>query len=171
MVKPIPIRFNPDLLARDAAMYTASIPLVQFTRLSRMVLQPEGNMEAELRFYRRKNHIAVSGKLSADITLVCQRCLCTMRKNISTQYELVFVTSELVAAQLPKELDPVILAEDGHMHVVDLFEDELLLQLPTIPKHEDMLQCAKFESAVQEANSEASRKPGPFDVLKKIDFH
>ena len=123
MVKPTPNRFNPDLLARDSTQYSVNLPLKQFSRLSKMLLDDQGEMQAVFRFSRRKKVVLISGRLKTSYTLQCQRCLEPMQAPVDEPFELVFANTEEDAQAMPDGLDPVVLDENGQIHVVDLFED------------------------------------------------
>ena len=177
MVKTLPARFNPDLMSRDGTRYEATMPVRQFARLRDILASDEGEVRATALFSRRKDHIVVSGRLRAEWPLVCQRCLEPMTVAIDEPYELVFVESEALARELPKELDPVVLDESGQIHRTDLFEDELMLHVPLIPRHDDPDDCTDAERSfgeVPEPENDAGDGEGrknPFDVLKDLNLH
>ena len=201
MVKPTPNRFNPALLARDSTQYSVNLPLRQFSRLNKMLLDDEGEMHAVFRFSRRKKIVLVSGSLKTSYRLQCQRCLEPMQAPVDESFELVFAKTEEEALEMPDGLDPVVLDENGQIHVVDLFEDELILQLPTVPRHEHLEECeasghvlftndfTEHAADEQSATAQTDRETGqneqantgtgdadkkrknPFDVLKNLDLH
>lgn len=172
MVKALPHRFNPDLLARDGTRFELVLPQSQMSRLADIVSSTGHDMVFSALFSRRKDHIVISGRLKTAFSLVCQRCLESMSVTIDEPYELVFVEDQEQAEELPKQLDPVILDEHGHIHVVDLFEDEVILHVPDIPKHEDATACqvAATEFGNLPADVEEG-KPNPFDALKDLRLH
>jgi len=193
MVKPTPSRFNPDLLARDSTQFGVNLPLAQFSRLSALLLNTEGEMQATFRFSKRKEMVLVSGNLKATVQLECQRCLEGMQHSIDEPFELVFAKSLEAAQDLPESMDPVVLDDNGQIHVVDLFEDELILHLPTVARHEQVEQCnllehvqVEFGHEASDANDQAMRNGSgntddtsnqdgntrrPFDILKNLDLH
>ncbi len=181
MVKPLPSRFNPDLLARDGTRYEVDVPQAQFTRLSTLLSSAEHSVRATAGFSRRKDHIVISGRLKTDFSAECQRCLEPMVLSIDEPFELVFVDNEAAAQQLAKELDPVILDETGQIHVVDLFEDELILHIPEVPKHAGDQACELMEMSfgnvsevaaadVATETQDVESRQRPFDVLKDLDI-
>jgi len=185
MVKPLPSRFNPDLLARDGTRYEVELPQAQFTRLSAMLSSAGHSVRATVGFSRRKDHIVVSGRLKTDYAVECQRCVEQMVLEIDEPFELVFVDNEAAAQQLAKELDPVILDEKGQIHIIDLLEDELILHVPEFPKHTGENACefkevsfggidsgsaSDTENHAGAQTDEESRQR-PFDVLKNLDIH
>lgn len=76
--------------------------------------------------------------LQADValSLVCQRCLQPCRHAVRLQRQFQFVAGEAAAAALDAEVehDVLALARDFDLHL--LVEDELLLELPLVPRHE-----------------------------------
>ena len=195
MVKPTPSRFNPDLLARDSTQYSVNLPLGQFSRLRELLLDDQGEMHAIFRFSRRKDTIVVSGNLKTNYRLQCQRCLEPMQWHVDEAFELVFAKSLEAAQAMPESFDPVVLDDNGQIHVVDLFEDELILHLPTVARHEQLEDCEASEHVLfaedaaavapdertdndeheqqdqnDSSNADTVRK-NPFDVLKNLDLH
>ncbi len=173
MVKPTPSRFNPDLLARDPALYRVSLPLQQFKRLQEFLLDATGNMTAELRFSIRQKTPMVAGRLKATYVMQCQRCLEPVKYQLDEPFELAFAKDEILAREMPDALDPVVLDDTGQIHVVDLFEDELILHVPTVPRHTDSDTCVMQQQSFGEVEGDESatstgRKA--FDVLKNLDL-
>lgn len=191
MVKPTPSRFNPDLLARDSTQYSVSLPLGQFSRLREMLLSDEGEINATFRFSRRKKSVLVAGNLKTSYRLLCTRCLDPMDYVIEEPFEFIFAKSEQAAHEMPDGFDPVVLDEFGQIHVVDLFEDELILHLPTVAQHDNQETCnaneqllgadeiqktsstllEQSEQGTNESLKSGSNKKNPFDVLKDLDLH
>jgi len=172
MVKALPQRFNPDLLARDGTRFESVLPQTQMKRLGDILVSTEHDIHCTAMFSRRKNVVVVSGRIKTTFLVECQRCLQTMEVDIDEPYELVFVDDEEQAEALPKQLDPVILDEHGHIHVVDLFEDEVILHVPDIPRHTDASMCnvEKTEFGTVPTDAEEG-KPNPFDALKNLQLH
>jgi uncharacterized protein len=177
MAKPILTRFIPDTMARDGTRYEVVLPLVQFSRLQGLLCDPAGVMRAVFSFSQRKDHIVISGQLSTGFTLQCQRCLNALVAVVDEPFELVFVDNEAASRQLPDACDPVVLDAKGQIHVVDLFEDELILHVPTVAKHDAHARCTsgnqQFGEIVdtQLAATETMPKARPFDILKNLDLH
>ncbi len=197
MVKPTPSRFNPDLLARDSTQYSVTLPLGQFSRLQEFLLDDSGELNATFRFSRRKKSVLVAGTLKTSYRLECQRCLEPMQADIDEPFEFVFTKSLEEAQALPDTSpDPVVLDENGQIHVVDLFEDELILHLPTVARHEQIEECeasghvlfidaaqaesmdgapepliGQQEQSEQKQSDSKGERKNPFDVLKNLDLH
>jgi len=169
MVKRAPSRFNPDLLAREASRYEAELPISQFPRLTEQLLSSEGHVVASFSVNERKTHTVIKGSLRFEAVMVCQRCMESLVLPIQTDFELVCVASHEEANALPDALDPVVLDDDGQLHLVDLLEDDALLQLPDIPKHVNEASCQPGEQSFGHVQvTTTTDKPNPFGVLKEL---
>lgn len=110
-------------------------------------------------------HARVTMKVAGGVTLVCQRCMKPVEQKIDSMQVLVFAQSDAEADEIEALLDDesidVVVAQK-FMKVVDLIEDEVLLSLPSSPRHE---VCPDRDAATL---LEEVRKPSPFDVLKGL---
>jgi len=120
--------------------------------------------------------IVATGDLKARLNLQCQRCLDTYVEEIETEFRFAFAANEITADVLPETMDPVMLDEEGLISVVDMFEDELLLRLPTHAMHADESQCSEkavpYQAHVvtEEQLTNETKPDNPFAVLKNIDL-
>lgn len=123
--------------------------------------------------------IVAEGVLEAVIELQCQRCLGSYDHRIETSFKFAFAANEITADLLPDTMDPVLLDEDGNITVVDMFEDELLLRLPTHAVHSDESLCdftsVPYRDHVANEEqlkklAEESKPENPFASLKGMTF-
>lgn len=79
-------------------------------------------------------------RVEAPIALQCQRCLQPVGVALDVQRRLVFVPGEDEAARLDEEAgdEEDVLALVARLDLLALVEDELLLALPIVPRHD---QC------------------------------
>jgi uncharacterized protein len=68
--------------------------------------------------------------------LVCQRCLGCIDLALSTQRTFLFVQGEAQAEKLDAQTDDDVLALTKSLNLHTLIEDELLLALPLVPRHD-----------------------------------
>ena len=73
---------------------------------------------------------------AAQVTLECQRCLQPMRLPLNLSRRIFFVDGEEAAAALDLDSDDDVLALPPALDLHQLVEDELLLALPVVPRHE-----------------------------------
>jgi uncharacterized protein len=77
---------------------------------------------------------------SAQVPLQCQRCLQTLVEPLVVDRHLRFVRGEDEAARLDEDSEDDVLALPPRLDLRELLEDELILSLPLVPRHE---QCPK----------------------------
>lgn len=119
-----------------------------------------------LRFGRDEQGVAnVHGHLKADVPLQCQRCMEPYNYEIITDFVLGVVSTLDEANALPEHYEPV-LTKEGHLALWDLIEDELILNLPIIPKHEPE-QC-KVKASSAASGWKAGEEKNPFKVLNSL---
>lgn len=103
--------------------------------------------------------------LATRVKLTCQRCLGAVETPLALDRWFHFVDSEARAAELDAESDDDVLATTRSLDLHVLAEDELLLALPLVPRHEvcpQPLLPAKSGEAADDAEAAA---PSPFAVL------
>lgn len=172
MAKALPKRFNPDLLARDDTRFDVVLPQSQMQRLGDILLTTDHDIHCTAIFSRQKNIVLVKGDIKTTFTMECQRCLQPVDIDIDVPYELVFVEDEEKAEALPEQFDPVILDEHGNIQVIDLFEDEVILHVPEVPRHSEVSTCEMVKTEFGKLPSDVEEgKPNPFDALKDLQLH
>lgn len=70
------------------------------------------------------------------IDLICQRCLNPVRLDVQAKRSFLFVVGEQAAAELDESSEDDVLALTRSLDLQELVEDELLLSLPLVPKHD-----------------------------------
>jgi uncharacterized protein len=123
--------------ARDRSVREGRLGLDRLGRLAEMKCSTSG-----LR-YRLEGGIDAEGRfclilgVSGSVSLICQRCLDRLDfpVEIDARLELAREPREIVQAE--DDIDRVLAAKE--MDVAALVEDEVILALPMVPKHE---RCA-----------------------------
>ncbi len=72
----------------------------------------------------------------AEVPLQCQRCLQPMTERLVVDRRFRFVRSEDEAAALDEESEDDVLALPARLDLLALLEDELILALPIVPRHD-----------------------------------
>ena len=87
--------------------------------------------------------------LSGDVALpqICQRCLGAVDVPVAFKREFRFVATEDLAASEDEASEEDVLALSRDFHLMDLIEDELLMALPVVPKHEVCPEPVKLQVA------------------------
>ena len=105
--------------------------------------------------------------LATRFPLVCQRCLEPLDLPVSLAREFRFVASEAAAEEQDDDCEEDLLVQARDFDLAGLIEDELVMALPLIPRH-DICPTAMPMSAA-DADFEASNdKPNPFAGLSGL---
>lgn len=107
-------------------------------------------------------HLTATGR----VALTCQRCLQPVHEGIEIDRWIRFVETEAEAEALDIDSDDDVLALPRHLDARELIEDELLLALPLVPRHE---VCPEPLAHVDDdAEVEAEQRPNPFAKLAAL---
>ena len=136
-----PSRIDPWRLAAEGGRLEGELALAALPRLVAELRQTEGRVNVALiaGIDPRGVHF-IRGVVRTGVELVCQRCLGSFLLALDVTVSLGLVHSEAEADRLPEDYEPLLVPE-GVIRVADLVEDELLLALPQIPRHEDVRDC------------------------------
>ena len=102
-------------------------------------------------------------RLATCLHLECQRCLQPVETPLQVERSLCFVHSEDEAAALDADSEEDVLALPRWLDLRELAEDELLLALPIVPRHE---QCP--EPLPSAAGEDEAPRENPFAALQAL---
>ena len=104
-------------------------------------------------------------KAQATLPMECQRCLMPVDVPLELEHEFRFVADEATAEALDDECEEDLLALSRDFDLHEVIEDELLMAVPVVPKHDEcptVVPLASSDEDFEEANAE---KPNPFAAL------
>lgn len=158
-------------LAATTARLQGEVALADMPRLTSLLSAFQDQVAVRLEGGTDKQQVPfVAGNLEVTVELICQRCLEPIQWPLSVAFRWGLVHAEGQAAGLPKEYDPLVVPESGVM-ISALVEDELILALPLIPRHNDIRQCEANGFALPPQAPSARRNPfaalSPLKDLKK----
>jgi uncharacterized protein len=104
----------------------------------------------------------------ATLTLVCQRCLGPVDVAVSFERDFRFVATEELALVEDEESEEDVLVISKSFNLLELIEDELLMAMPPMPKHDVCPQPVKLQAADAAFQESAEEKPNPFAVLQQL---
>jgi len=169
----LPEHIEPLRLARSQRLLKGRLPLSRMPRLADSLEDDAGEIDVELRFDVDESGIAwMEGHLIGSLPLCCQRCMQQLLMPIDVIFTLAMVESESEIERLGEQYEPLLL-DDSLVSVVELVEDELLLALPIVPKHEtEQCNAGNLDEEIVEqdpiVDSEPESKKNPFDVLADL---
>ena len=157
----LPDFLDPVSFADKNRRIVGEIDFSRFDKLADLVVGESGSARFELRFGKAGRVPGASGVLDATFILQCQRCLGELPWHVHADMSLGFVGSVDEVALLPESMEPVMIDAEGHVSLVDIVQDELLLAIPAVPRHED---CGLSKVA----GKAESDRPNPFAVLNQF---
>jgi uncharacterized protein len=129
-----------ERLADAGACEEFAVSPRQFPRLRPQLSADAGRVAGQVRVSRVSGRPVVRVALQAEIPLVCQRCLGRVDVQVEAESLLVVLRDLDEGRGLAPDVEPVV-AVDGRVALRDLVEEELLLGLPLVPRHEDPAGC------------------------------
>ena len=99
---------------------------------------------------------------------MCQRCLGPVDIAVSVKQSFRFVGSEEAAEAQDEESEEDVLALSQEFNLADLIEDEVLMAMPVVPRHEECPVEVKLEVADAGFEAASAEKRNPFAVLAKL---
>lgn len=103
---------------------------------------------------------------STRLALECQRCLQPVSTELDVDRRFRFVAGEDEAARIDAESEDDVLALARHLDLHELVEDELLLALPLVPRHETCVLPLPADGG--EAEEPEPDRPHPFASLAAL---
>ncbi|KGE77024.1 MULTISPECIES: YceD family protein [Halomonas] len=167
----LPGRVEPYKLAAHAEHLEGLVALGDMPRLADEAGVQNGDAEVWLDFaIDAQGRREIRGRLTAELQLLCRRCLSPMPQSVESEFLLGMVSSDALAASLPSTHEPV-LVEDEQLNLLAMIEDELILSLPQVVYH-DEADCAVSRDQLSSGESAESVSDSPaenpFEVLKQL---
>lgn len=149
-----PRRLDMRAFARDGAELQGSWPLSGFERLLDLLAEPAApdqqvswsaqGRQAEQAGGSHQTWLHLQG--CAAVSLRCQRCLEPMQVPLAVDRRYLFVRDEAEAARVDDEIDDDVLVITRELDLHELLEDEMLLEMPLVPRH-DVCQAPAVAAA------------------------
>lgn len=172
MSNHIPEYIDPLHLADKRGVLRGQMIVDGFDRVADLLYDDTGTVAIDLAFARHGAVVRVEGRFEADLLLKCQNCLQALPWQIGSEIKLGVVTSIDQLDKLTDGYEPLLITEGQKVLLKDIIEDELLLSLPTFPKHsfncfeQSANQYGQFLSDPQEDSD--SNVNNPFSILAKL---
>ncbi len=140
-----PLRLDVAAFASDGGLLDGRWPGASLERLADLQVPPQDQGPADVAWQvqgERKLRPGSEAELwltlsaRATVWLTCQRCLQPLSVDLALQRRLRFVHGEAQAAALDADSDDDVLALSRWLDLRELVEDEMLLGLPLVPRHD-----------------------------------
>ena len=170
MLQRLPVRVDPFRLAETERVLKGGLEISKMPRLSKLAKTAAGRVECELRFHKMAGDSYLSGRLESTLRLTCQRCLEDFDLPVTSEFSLLLVESDAMAERVQEYAEPLII-ENDELDIANFIEDELLLSIPGIPRHEDLEACHGYQLPEATDTLEEPEKQNPFAVLEQLKEH
>ncbi len=104
----------------------------------------------------------------SPVWLTCQRCLQPFEVPLALERRLRFVRGEAEAEALDADSEDDVLALSRSLDLRELIEDELLLALPIVPRHEVCPQPLPMAVGEEDLEEDVPERPHPFAALQAL---
>lgn len=166
----LPLSIDPIKSALQRSTFDGIYPLSKMERLQGCVEQASPDVPVCLEFKKDAQGLVVlHGNFELTVVLLCQRCNQPFELVINNHFLFTPVKPDANVDLIPEEYDIVEMNEHGEINTLLLVEDELMLGIPLVPKHE-LAECN-----VKETNQlfgslpeQEETKINPFSVLKQL---
>ena len=102
------------------------------------------------------------------LPLICQRCMGPVDLAVQVHQSYRFCDSEEAAAAQDAEAEEDVLVLSPDFSLSELIEDEVLMALPLVPRHETCPVAVKLAVADPDFEAALVEKAQPFAVLAKL---
>lgn len=170
-----PARLDVTAFAKAAGELDGNWPLSSFDRLTESAMSDalpasgadvRWSARGELRPMRGgESQVWLHVNASTELPLECQRCLKAVDVPLQIERSFLFVHGEETAARLDTDGEDDVLALTRALDLRELLEDELLLALPIVPRHE---VCPKPLVVAASTEDMPDEKPNPFAALAAL---
>lgn len=171
-----PRRCDVLALARAGGTLQGTVAQAELPRLAAGLAPPEAAAPAPAYAWQARGESrAVRGapaqtwlhlQASGVARLVCQRCLQVMDVPLAAERSFLFVADEVTAARLDEAIEDDVLVLSRHLDLIELVEDELILTLPLVPRHELCPEALPMRP--DEPQAADDEEPHPFAALAAL---
>lgn len=174
-----PLKLDVEAFAREGASLEGEWPATSLPRLAESAA-PESDpaqwppvvwsAHGELRTPKGgAAQVWMEVSAEAQVSLTCQRCLKPVSEDLAVSRWFRFVKDEDQAAELDMDSDDDVLALARNLNLRELAEDELLLELPVVPRHEECPEPLPHANVEEdELVEEEEARPNPFAALAAL---
>jgi uncharacterized protein len=161
--------------AQSSGALSGKLPLLGFERLcaedSRK--SPEESINWSLNGQQIKtpdgiNQIWLHLKANTHVMMTCQRCLELASFDLNVDRSFRFVDNEATALEQDDENEEDLLVMYKKFNTLELIEDELIMSLPIVPRHQVCQNLFLEDLAKEGQENPEFQRPNPFAVLANL---
>ena len=137
----LPALIDHRKMVNQATTLSGHVPLDELSRLGEMLEKTSGNVQVSLTFHRGNGRqTCIDGEVSTTVSQICQHCMVEFEKLIACEIHL-----EIVPVERPEDPErseaqendrDLVVFADKLIPLPELIEDDLILAMPMVPRHE-----------------------------------
>lgn len=163
-INKLPIECDPVKFAQEGFVFEGQVDTACMDRLQQRIIEKSGLATISLKFdFDEETRVVIDGQLALLVRQSCQRCLQQVDVLVTSTFKLAPVINDTEAKRLPDEYGPVLI-EDNRINLFNMLEEEILLSLPLVAKHEG--QHNECEYRPRKESTRIIKKP--FADLKQM---
>lgn len=171
------LRLDVSAFIADAGQLAGHWPGSSLQRLADLQTPPQDGALDDVVWQAAGEQLAVAGgeaelwlqlQAQAPVWLTCQRCLQPFSVPLEINRRIRFVQGEARAEALDAEIEDDVLALSKALDLRDLMEDELLLALPIVPRHDQCPQPLPVALGTAAAPDDLPEREHPFAALQRL---
>ena len=170
MSQKLPIEIDPFRLARNKLILEGDLALATMHRLSQSLANNDGNVHVKMNFDLEKvtGVPHMNGVFTASLSLLCERCSKPVAYDININCSLGLVSNESEIERLAEQYDPWLIESADPIKLSLIVEDELILALPLVAKHNEICLPKEVWQAGEEEEVVEEKAPSPFAMLASL---
>lgn len=174
MRQQLPKEIDPFRFANTGRELEGELALADMPRLAESLHHNEGVVTVSMRFAIDATGTPyMQGHFETTLSLTCERCLQELTMPLEIDTLLGLVRHEKLADKLDEQYEPWVIEDNDLADPATVVEDELILALPLVPKHdEDCVPGEAWFSGDEEQEQEREEKPdkpeSPFSILSEL---
>lgn len=136
-------------LAENNRQLEGVLPISELGRLHDVLNSTDGEVVVKLKFGLKRGVRSLTGSVSVDLELICQRCLNPLMVTIEGKFCFALIDGADDVEDLPEDMEPYVV-EGDQQSIVDVVIDELLISIPLVAKHEGSCSDYMSDEVVEE---------------------
>lgn len=168
MQQQLPKELDPFRFAHNGIHLSGQIPLSSMRRLTDLLVTDDGMVDVDMHFDIDETGLPfMQGQFKTNIQMICERCMSPMDLQLDISALLGIIRHERKVEGLADQYEPWIIEDAKQVDPAQMVEDELILALPIVPKHDyACLSDDVWQSGEEEI--EADKPASPFAVLAAL---
>ena len=170
MHQKLPKEIDPFRLAQNGLKLGGKIPQAELPRLMKSLHSNNDVVSVDLAFdIDEVGTPYMRGEFKTVVSIMCERCRQTMTLKLNVDCLLALIIGERKIEGLAEQYDPWVLENSDPVLLSTVIEDELILALPLVPRHDEMcLPDEAWSSADENMEVDDDKPESPFAVLAKL---